>query len=88
MFGLGFLEIAVILVVALLLLGPERLPKVAGQLARALRDIRSAASDFQSSITIDHDVNKNGEPPKASLVAEKTPSPDPASPGHEDIDAS
>jgi Tat protein translocase TatB subunit len=50
MFGLGIWEIVVILVVALLFLGPEKLPKFAGQLGRGLREFRRAASEFQANL--------------------------------------
>jgi len=40
-FGIGPLELLMVLLVALLVLGPQRLPEVAVQLARALRAIRS-----------------------------------------------
>lgn len=50
MFGLGIWEIAVILVVGLLFLGPEKLPKVARKLGRGVREVRRAATEFQRSI--------------------------------------
>jgi len=50
MFGLGFSEIVVILVVALLVLGPRKLPDVARQVGKAMRDLRRAASDFQTTL--------------------------------------
>jgi len=50
MFGLGFFEIAVVLIVALLVLGPEKLPKIARQLGRGLRELRRVAGEFQSAL--------------------------------------
>ena len=47
MFGLGFSEILVILVLALILLGPQKLPEVAKQLGRGLRDFRKATDDLK-----------------------------------------
>jgi sec-independent protein translocase protein TatB len=38
--GVGPLELIVILVVALIFVGPERLPRLAADLARTIRDIR------------------------------------------------
>ncbi len=40
MFGLSFGEVLIVLVVALLVLGPERLPKVARSVGKGLRDLR------------------------------------------------
>ncbi len=50
MFGLGLWEIVVIAIVALLVLGPERLPQAARQIGRSLRELRRAASDLQGSL--------------------------------------
>ena len=50
MFGLGFSEIVVIVVVALLVLGPRKLPEVARQLGKIMRDFRRAAADFQTTL--------------------------------------
>lgn len=47
MFGLSFGEILVIMVVALLVLGPERLPKVARSLGKGLRDLRRTTGSFR-----------------------------------------
>ena len=47
MFGLGFGEIILVLVVALLVLGPEKLPALAKTLGKGMREFRRAASEFQ-----------------------------------------
>ncbi len=47
MFGLGFGEILVILVLALILLGPQRLPDVAKQLGKGLREFKKATDDLK-----------------------------------------
>ena len=44
--GIGHLEILVILIAALVVLGPQRLPEVAGQAARWLRDARKMMTDL------------------------------------------
>lgn len=47
MFGLGFGEVLIILVLALVLLGPQRLPDVAKQLGKGLREFRKATQDLK-----------------------------------------
>lgn len=47
MFGLGIWEIALILVTALLVLGPEKLPQVARQLARVLGEARRISDEVR-----------------------------------------
>src|SRR4051812_19141112 len=50
MFGLGLWEIVIIALVALLVLGPERLPKVMRQITDVMRDLRRAANDLQHTL--------------------------------------
>ena len=47
MFGLGMGEIVIILVLALVLLGPQRLPDAAKQLGKGLREFRRATEDLK-----------------------------------------
>jgi sec-independent protein translocase protein TatA len=42
MFGIGPTELIVILVVALLIFGPGKLPEIGGALGRGIRDFRKA----------------------------------------------
>jgi sec-independent protein translocase protein TatB len=50
MFGLGFGEIVVIAILALLLLGEKRLPEAAKTLGKTLREIRQATDDLKDQI--------------------------------------
>src|SRR5262245_66467518 len=61
MFGLGFWEIAIILAVALLVLGPSKLPELAKGLGKGLREFRKATEDFKSTI---EDEAYRPDPPK------------------------
>jgi TatA/E family protein of Tat protein translocase len=52
------LAIAVIFVAILILFGPKKVPEIAGQLGRALRDFRRATSDFSRTLNMDdHDTS-------------------------------
>lgn len=50
MFGIGVPELMVILVVALIVLGPKRLPDVARALGRGLAEFRRASSDLTEEL--------------------------------------
>ena len=55
MFGIGLTEIIIILVVALLVVGPKKLPELAKTLGRGLAEFRRTADDFKESIYRDED---------------------------------
>ena len=66
MFGIGLPELVVILAVALIVLGPQRLPEVARMLGRAYGQLRRASEEFQHTIRQDlaalerqEDANRN-----------------------------
>ena len=66
MFGIGFPELVLILAVALIVLGPQRLPEVARMLGRAYGQLRRASEEFQNTIRQDlaalerqEDANRN-----------------------------
>ena len=66
MFGIGMPELVLILVLGLLVLGPQRLPEVARMIGRAYGQLRRASEEFQNTIrqdiaTLDRqeDVNRN-----------------------------
>ncbi len=48
LFGVGPLELIVVLVVALVFVGPERLPRLAADLARTIREIRKYTGALSS----------------------------------------
>ena len=50
MFGLGSSELILVLVLALIFLGPERLPQIATQLGKAVRKIKRAVEEIKSEL--------------------------------------
>lgn len=53
MFGLGMQELIIILIVALIVIGPKKLPDLARGLGRALREFRRATDDIKDQIDFD-----------------------------------
>ena len=64
MFGMGFMEIMLILIVAVIALGPEKLPTAAVDIAKFLKKMRSSVDDAKS--TIDNELTKTGLKDEAS----------------------
>lgn len=58
MFGIGLPELILILVVALVIIGPKKLPDVAKALGRAAGEFRRATSDFKDAIDLDDDLRE------------------------------
>jgi sec-independent protein translocase protein TatA len=53
MFGIGMQELMIILVVALIFIGPSKLPEVARTIGKGLREVRKASDDLRSTIMLD-----------------------------------
>jgi TatA/E family protein of Tat protein translocase len=94
MFGIGMTELIVILVIALLVIGPKKLPDVARSLGKGLREFRKATSDLKEEFQIDeideikdfgvdNDINPNKDKEAVAggeaEIAEADPSDPPGS---------
>lgn len=53
MFGIGMQELLLIFVVAMIVLGPKKLPELAKTLGRAAREFRKASNDLKQAIGLD-----------------------------------
>ena len=56
MFGIGMPEMIMILVVALIVIGPKKLPDLAKSLGRALGEFKRATNDLKTSIDLESDL--------------------------------
>ena len=73
----GPLELVIILVIALLILGPGKLPDVGSALGKSIREFRKASSDLGDSVKVDTSplpppVQESPPAPPASAVAPTT----------------
>ena len=53
----GPLELVIILVIALLILGPGKLPDVGAALGKSIKEFRKASSDVQEAVTLNVDTS-------------------------------
>jgi TatA/E family protein of Tat protein translocase len=61
---LGMQNIVIILVIALLIFGPQKVPELARQIGGALRDLKKMSNDVQSAFDLDdHSSYDRYEPP-------------------------
>ena len=60
-FGIGISEIAVIVVLALLIFGPKRLPQLGKTIGKTLKGLQTASKEFENEINKTLKLNENDE---------------------------
>lgn len=73
MFGMGGTEILVILIVALLFLGPDKLPEAAKSISKGIRDIKKQSRVLQRTIEDDEHIGGAIRDLKSALRGEDEP---------------
>ncbi len=58
MFGIGMPELILIAVVALIVLGPKKLPDLAKSMGRAVREFRKATSELKETLQVDSEFSE------------------------------
>ena len=84
MLDIGFQELAVIMVLALLIFGPDKLPDLGRRLGRAMREFRRASDEFRSTVEQNLQINADISP----VSLEPTPPPAAAAPEASEPDSS
>jgi sec-independent protein translocase protein TatB len=73
MFGMGGTEILVILIVALLFLGPDKLPDAAKKISKGIRDIKKQSRVLQQTIEDDEHIGGALRDLRSALRGEEEP---------------
>jgi Tat protein translocase TatB subunit len=93
-FGMGPFEVLLILALALVVFGPDRLPELARQVGRTVMEIRRVTSDLTAEVNRNLQLEEpQGPPSRASVVrpvqppANSSHSAEPAAtaPSHDDL---
>ena len=60
-FGIGIPEIAVIVILALLIFGPKRLPQLGKTIGKTLKGLQTASKEFENEINKTLNLNENDD---------------------------
>jgi TatA/E family protein of Tat protein translocase len=75
--NLGMPELIMIMVLALLLFGPKKLPEIGRTVGKALGEFKRASNDLKRSIEDEMDKVKEGLDPMSSDPPKPEPKPEP-----------
>lgn len=70
-FGIGLPEMALILVIALLVFGPKKLPEIGRSLGKAIRGFQDASKEFEEEFKKEAEQLENSVKMKAQLESQE-----------------
>jgi len=72
-FGVGLPEVTVIVILALIIFGPKKLPELGKQLGKTLRSLKTASNEFQNEIdkVINETDNNISDQAETKVIEEK-----------------
>jgi sec-independent protein translocase protein TatA len=77
MLDIGVQEVLVLMVIALLVFGPDKLPDLGRRLGRAMREFRRASDEFRSTIETNLNLHEDSIlPPSATVTSPATAAAD------------
>lgn len=87
MFGIGLPELILILIVALLVVGPKKLPELARSVGKAIHDIKKMGEDVKDSLVGDLESQPNRKEKESTRLHGQTDTEDAENEtGHSDPD--
>jgi len=87
MFGIGMPELIIIFIIALIVIGPQKLPELAKSLGKGLAEFKRASEDFQRNIQEEtrREETKNATTQQTSTV-DSSQGETPGEPRHDSTD--
>jgi TatA/E family protein of Tat protein translocase len=73
-FNIGPLELVIVLVIALLVIGPKRLPEMGNSLGKTIREFRKASSDMSEAVSLEPE-SKPAAQQASTTTAATAPAP-------------
>ena len=77
-FGIGPGELIIVLIIALIVVGPGKLPDVGAALGKSIREFRNAATDVKTATSLETPAPAPAPAPVAAAPVAPAPAPAPA----------